>query len=226
MIRERVSGWGRSSWSITNTSQNMPKERAFIARGLGRSYGDCAAISGGITLINQGTNQIRFINDSEVVVGASVSLEQLLVEATERDLFLPVSPGTRYVTIGGAVAADVHGKNHHKSGSIGNHVSEIRLALPDREIICSPDSQSEVFWATIGGMGLTGIILEVRLRLKRIKSAQISRHDIREKDFDSIVDALRSGDDQYEYSVAWIDTLATGRNFGRGVITFGNHEDS
>jgi decaprenylphospho-beta-D-ribofuranose 2-oxidase len=226
VIRERVSGWGRSSWSVTNTSQNIPEENTYIARGLGRSYGDCAAISGGITLLNQGANQVRFINDSEVVVGASVSLEQLLIEATERDLFLPVSPGTRYVTIGGAVAADVHGKNHHKSGSIGNHVSEIRLVLPDREIICSPESQSEIFWATIGGMGLTGVILEVRLRLKRIERAQISRREVRERNFDSLVNALRSGDDQYEYSVAWIDTLAKGKNFGRGVITFGNHEDS
>ena len=225
VTQKRISGWGRSSWSFTRASEETPHEGSYIPRGLGRSYGDCAALSGGTTLLNQGGVDIRFIDEFEVVVGANVSLEQLLVEAVQQNLFLPVSPGTRYVTIGGAVASDVHGKNHHRSGSIGNHVVEIRLALPGREVVCSPESHGEMFWATIGGMGLTGIILEVRLRLKRIESPQISRCDVRVKDFDSLLSQLRSGDDQFEYSVAWIDTLAKGKNFGRGVITFGNHEN-
>lgn len=225
MIRDRVSGWGRSSWSFTNLEQEVPGETSYIARGLGRSYGDCAAISGGVTLINQGGNSIEFVDSTEVVVGAGVSLEDLLIEAIKRDLFLPVSPGTRYVTIGGAVAADVHGKNHHHSGSIGNHVVEIRLALPDREIVCSPELNHEIFWATVGGMGLTGVILEVRLRLKPIVSPLISRRDQKEKDFDSVVTSLIEEDLEFEYTVAWIDTLAKGRNFGRGVVTLGNHED-
>jgi decaprenylphospho-beta-D-ribofuranose 2-oxidase len=222
--RERISGWGRSSWSLTEISTELPVERSYIARGLGRSYGDCAALTGGVTVERQGGSNIQFVNDAEVIAGANVSLERLLSEAIKHGLFLPVSPGTRYVTIGGAIAANVHGKNHHRSGSIGNHVLEIRLALPDGEILCSPESHQDLFWATIGGMGLTGVILEVRLRLKRIESPHISRHDVRKKSLDLLLAGLRSGDDQYEYSVAWVDTLAQGKNFGRGIITFGNHE--
>jgi decaprenylphospho-beta-D-ribofuranose 2-oxidase len=219
-----VSGWGRSSWALTEVQDSV--ERAptnFIARGMGRSYGDCAAISGGTTLIGQGHRGIS-IEDEVAVVGASVTLDQLLIEAMKKDLFLPVSPGTRYVTVGGAVAADVHGKNHHRSGSFGNHVLEIILSLPSGILRCSPQENSDVFWATIGGMGLTGIILEVKVQLKRVVSPLIRRRDLRVKNFDELINRFHDLDQEYEYSVAWIDTLARGSSFGRSVMTLGNHE--
>ena len=137
---------------------------------------------------------------------------------------MPVTPGTRYVTIGGAIASDIHGKNHHVDGSFGNHVERVSLLLADgsvREI--GPDSDADLFWATVGGMGLTGIVLEATIRLIPIETSRMVVETRRLPDLDSVLATMAEGDHLHRYSVSWVDLLATGKSLGRSVLTWGDH---
>ncbi len=137
---------------------------------------------------------------------------------------MPVTPGTRFVTLGGAIASDVHGKNHHVDGSFGNHLRSMSMLMADGTIRdLTPDSDPELWWATIGGMGLTGIVVEATFAALPIETSRCVVDTTRTGDLDSLLAAMAEGDERYRYSVAWVDLLATGRHLGRSVLTRGDH---
>ncbi len=198
--------------------------RGLIARGLGRSYGDAAQNGGGDVLLPLDPATDLAPDGSTVRASAGTSLHDLMRFLIPRGLFVPVTPGTRYVTLGGAVAADVHGKNHHRVGSIGSHVESIELVGGDGVTrTLGPQADPELFWATVGGMGLTGVITSVTLRLQRVESGWMSVRTERLGDLAAVMRRMREADREATYSVAWIDTLATGSRLGRSVLTTGEH---
>lgn len=233
-----LSGWGRtnpvSAQVVQPSSVEQLQElirgappRSLIARGLGRSYGDAAQLKDGTVIELPAFDRIDLDPASgTVTAGAGVSLDQILRVIVPAGFFLPVTPGTRNVTVGGAIAADVHGKNHHVDGSFGNHVQ--RLLLVDgsgslRELTPSGRGsveEAEFFWATVGGMGLTGVIVEATFSLIPITSSLISVDTTRYRDLESLMAAMVEADAKCRYSVAWVDSLDPK---GRGVLTCGEH---
>jgi decaprenylphospho-beta-D-ribofuranose 2-oxidase len=201
--------------------------RGLIARGLGRSYGDAAQCAGGTVVDVRGLTGVGAIDPAtgEVEVGAGTSLQVLLERSLPEGWFLPVTPGTRQVTVGGAIAADVHGKNHHRDGSFAPHVTALTLATPtgDRRVGPGPTEDPELFWATAGGMGLTGVIVSACVRLLAVETDRMVVDTDRYGDLDSVMAAMEEGDSGYRYSVAWVDCTATGRHTGRAVLTRGDH---
>jgi decaprenylphospho-beta-D-ribofuranose 2-oxidase len=234
----RLFGWGRLSQVMAQVVQpssvgqlqeliSGAPPRSLIARGLGRSYGDAAQLKDGTVIELSAFDRIDLDPVHGVATaGAGVSLDQILRVIVPAGFFLPVTPGTRNVTVGGAIAADVHGKNHHVDGSFGNHVQ--RLLLVDgtgrlRELTPSGQGsfdEAEFFWATVGGMGLTGVIVEATFSLIPITSSLISVDTTRYRDLESLMAALVEADAKYRYSVAWVDSLDPQ---GRGVLTCGDH---
>jgi decaprenylphospho-beta-D-ribofuranose 2-oxidase len=203
-------------------------ERGLLARGLGRGYGDCAQNSGGTVVetidVDAFTVHEAEPSDDSVLVTAEAgaSLDRMLQALVPQGLFVPVTPGTRYVTVGGAIAADIHGKNHHRKGSWCQHVTSMRLQLASGEIVeVGPDRDPELFWATAGGMGLTGVVLDATFRCPRIGSSRLLVDTDRAADLDEVLDLMATGDHAYDYSVAWIDLMASGRATGRSVLTRG-----
>lgn len=157
-----------------------------------------------------------------VTAESGASIDRLLRSLVPQGLFVPVTPGTRYVTVGGAIAADIHGKNHHRSGSWCDHVESLRLQLADGSVVeTGPHADPDLFWATAGGMGLTGVILDATFRCPRIGSSRLLVDTDRAPDLDSVVELMATGDADYDYSVAWIDLMATGSSMGRSVLTRG-----
>lgn len=233
-----LSGWGRTAPTAPSTvlaphalrdlevavrSESIG-ERGAIARGLGRSYGDSAQNAGGVVVDVTAIDDFDAVRpDGLVRVSAGVSLDELLRVIVPQGWFVPVTPGTRFVTIGGAIASDIHGKNHHRAGTFGQHVRSLRIALASGEVVrCGPgpdpSERPELFWATTGGMGLTGIILDAEVQLKPISTSVLRVDTDRAPDLDSVMALMSSGDDAYTYSVAWIDLAATGRSLGRSVL--------
>ncbi len=234
--RRSLVGWGRTNATVAALREVPNHEaaeavaqagsRGAVVRGLGRSYGDAAQNSGGMVVRLQGAAHEAVIDAAAgtATVPAGVSLDDLLRHLVPRGWFVPVTPGTRFVTIGGAVASDVHGKGHHVTGSFGNHVVSLRLLLADGQVVdIAPDRQPALFWATVGGMGLTGIILDVTFRLLPIETSLMSVDTTRLPDLDAVFAAMEEGDDDYRYSVAWIDPQAKGRSLGRSVLGRGDH---
>jgi decaprenylphospho-beta-D-ribofuranose 2-oxidase len=205
-------------------AQELARANSVIARGLGRSYGDAAQLSGGLVLTNRSLGGIGSIAAAGVVtVGAGVSMDELLAITVPLGWFMPVTPGTRQVTIGGAVAADVHGKNHHRDGSLGDHVLEMRLVTPKGTFTVSPTMEPQLFWATIGGMGLTGVVTTVTLRLLKIQTDKVLVDTTRFSQLDDVMAAMIAGDDDYRYSVAWVDCMTKGASMGRAILTRAEH---
>lgn len=202
--------------------------RSYVARGLGRSYGDAAVNAGEGVISPLRLNRLLAFDAETGVVEceAGVSFADLLDVFLPRGFFPPVVPGTRFVTLGGAIAADVHGKNHASDGSFGRWVEEITLIGGDgAEVRCSRSMNPDLFRATVGGMGLTGVIVAARIRLRRVPSA---RMDVRHRvttDLGAMMAAFGDGADAYPYAMAWIDALAAGRARGRGVLMQGRHAE-
>lgn len=193
--------------------------------GNGRSYGDsCIAQSSHVLPMS---SLDRFIeadwSTGILTVEAGITLAQVLAAAIPHGWFLPVTPGTKYVTLGGAIANDVHGKNHHVRGTFGQHVRQFGLLRDLQVLPCSPEENSELFCATIGGLGLTGVITWATLQLMPIRSAQIDSSVERFGSLEDFFALSNELDHRHEYSVAWIDCLAKGPNSGRGVYITGDH---
>jgi decaprenylphospho-beta-D-ribofuranose 2-oxidase len=229
-----LTGWGRTTPSRARVVGPLRGEQlralvtgrpagGVLARGAGRSYGDAAQNAGGVVLDPVTAPHIDLDAAAATVrVSASTSFADLLTRIVPEGLLLPVLPGTRHLTVGGAVAADVHGKNQRRDGSLGGWIEEIELLDGTGEVRrLTPGGDPDGFRATVGGMGLTGIILGVTIRLVRIRSAQMLVSTRRRPDLDALLTALDESRDRY--SVAWIDTTATGRSFGRGVLAVGDH---
>lgn len=231
-----LAGWGRTAPSAATLVEVRAEEldarllddlavpRGIIARGLGRAYGDAAQNGGGSVVRLAPGPVVLDTAAGTVVVGGGVSLDELLRHLVPRGFFVPVTPGTRFVTIGGAIASDIHGKNHHVDGSFGTHVEAMTLLLADgsRRTI-TPASDPRLWWATIGGMGLTGIVLDATIRLLPIETSRCLVHTERIPDLDTLLDKMESGDHLHRYSVAWVDMVATGAHLGRAVLTRGDH---
>lgn len=204
-------------------------DRGVLARGAGRSYGDAAQNGGGLVLDLMGRTSFDIADDGSVTAYAGVVLGDLIPELIARGRFLPVTAGTRYITVGGAIAADVHGKNHHRDGAFGDHVRWIELITADGTLHRlardgSFDDQ-RIFYATLGGMGLTGVILRACFDTIASPTSAVCVDTDRFNDLDSLMAAMVSGDDRYRYSVAWVDGTAKGAKLGRGVLTRGDHAE-
>lgn len=199
-----------------------------IARGLGRAYGDSAINEQGAVVEQRGLGCfIAFDADTGLLeCEAGVSLADIIEVFLPRGWFLPTTPGTKYVTIGGAIAADIHGKNHHRVGSFGGFVEDLRLLLASGEIVrCSRHEHAELFFATLGGMGLTGVIITARVRLVRVPSGFVAVDYTKTTSLDETFAVFERGDATHEHSVAWVDCLARGQTLGRGIVMQGNWAD-
>ncbi len=221
-----LSGWGRQAVpgvEVCSESLSSVAREAVLTRGLGRSYGDSALPPPGVEKVagskladrilafDPGTGLLR--------AEAGLTLTELNRLFLRRGFFSPVTPGTAMVTLGGMVASDVHGKNHHAHGTIGAHVTRLRMLLADgRELWCSREELPDLFRATVGGMGLTGHILEVELRLERVPSPWIWQESEKVRDIDEYVDALKAAGSRWPFTVGWIDCLKQGRGMGRGIL--------
>lgn len=202
-------------------------ERGVVARGLGRSYGDTAQNAGGLVLDMTARDRIHAVDAESglVDVDAGVSLDRLMKVVLPFGLWVPVLPGTRQVTVGGAIANDIHGKNHHTAGTFGRHVVSMELMLASGEIRhLEPEGpESELFWATVAGIGLTGVILRATIRCKHTESSYFVADYDRTANIDETFELFKNGsDDTYEYSMAWCDTISTGDKLGRAVFSRGS----
>jgi decaprenylphospho-beta-D-ribofuranose 2-oxidase len=235
VLRRSLTGWGRTSPSVADVvlpsgeadvlaAVRDAGPRGILARGLGRSYGDSAQNGGGTVVDMTGLARVLSIDTTtgHVIAEAGVSLDTLIRVLLPLGLFVPVLPGTRQVTVGGAIAADIHGKNHHIKGSFGNNVAAMDLLLADGSVqTLTPEGEPGLFWATVGGMGLTGVILRATVVATPVESAYFVVDTERTRDLDGLMARLQVDDDEYDYSVAWIDLVARGAATGRSVLTRG-----
>ena len=238
---QRLTGWGRTAPTVAQVLSTPDPEviakavahaadggtRGVIARGLGRSYGDNAQNGGGLVIDMTGLNRIHSINsdDGLVDVDAGVNLDQLMRAALPLGLWVPVLPGTRQVTVGGAIACDIHGKNHHSAGSFGDHVRSIELLTADGDVRqLTPDGpESELFWATVGGNGLTGIILRATIEMTPTETAYfIADGDVTASLDETIAFHSDGSEANYTYSSAWFDAISAPPKLGRAAVSRGS----
>jgi decaprenylphospho-beta-D-ribofuranose 2-oxidase len=233
----KLTGWGRTAPTLARVVSTADvdeiarvvreaDERGVIARGLGRSYGDPSQNAGGTVVDMTALNKIHSIDQDtpSVTVDAGVSLDTLLRHVVGYGLWIPVLPGTRQVTVGGAIGFDIHGGNHHTQGSFSNHVLSMDLLTAHGEIrTLTPDGpDSELFWATAAGIGLTGIILKATIKLDRVETAYFLADVERASNFDELLERLQHNDENYTYSKTWFDSVTTGPGMGRGFLLRGS----
>ena len=236
---ESLTGWGRfehfkcrvlrtQKISDVETALQNLNGSTLIARGFGRSYGDSAVNENGFTLLTEKLNKIlSFDEESGLLCAESgISLETLLKTFVPRGWMLPVVPGTKHISLGGAVAADIHGKNHHRDGSFSKHVRSFKLIDSTMEVHeCSREKNPDIFWATIGGMGLTGVISEVQLHLQKIPSALIAMKIVPAANLEELVNSFEEYEPKHHFCVAWLDCLSEGNQRGRGILLLGDFEE-
>jgi len=225
-----IMGWGRYPRHRADARRPRNREAVaeamaagpVIARGLGRAYGD-SAIGVGTTLDMTAMNRMLAFDPETGLLEAEagVALGDIIRAFLPRGWFVPVTPGTKFVTLGGAIAAHVHGKNHHGAGGFGAHVAWLDLLCADGEVRrCGPEMERELFEATVGGMGLSGVILRAAFRLMPVESAWIRQTTLPVSGLDAMLEALER---EATYSVAWVDCLARGDALGRGLVMLGEH---
>ena len=231
-----IAGWGGTAPTRARLATPLTEDdaraliadapaRGVVARGLGRAYGDAAQNAGGLVLDATALSGILAadLERGVVTARAGTSLQDLMRWLVPRGWF-PVTPGTRLITVGGAIASDIHGKGHHRDGTFGNKVLSITLVTGQGErLTVTPDETPDIFWATVGGMGLTGLILDATFQLVPLETRFIHVEEKRCPDLDAMLTSMDESDDAYHYSVAWIDCSARGRHLGRGVIGQGDH---
>lgn len=231
-MKKDIANWGNypvresdeQRFNFLNQLKKLVREKdGFIPRGNGRCYGDASIAPTTIS-----TLRYDKILAFDTVTGvfeceSGLTLDRILTVIVPRGWFLPVTPGTKYITVGGAVGSDVHGKNHHVDGSFSNHIISMNVLLADgRMLTCSKEQHPDLFEATCGGMGLTGIVTTVKFSLKKIETAYIRQKQIKADNLDEIL-RLFEEYKHYTYSMAWIDCLTKGENFGRSILTVGEH---
>lgn len=228
----KTTNWGNypvidatvfSPQSVDELKKIVLSHREMIARGLGRCYGDSSLND--IIVSTLRLNHLLAFNEQTgmIVCESGVSFSELLEILVPRGWFLPVTPGTKFVTVGGAIASDVHGKNHHVSGSFSNHLEWIKILLSDGTIVqCSKNENADLFWSTCGGMGLTGIIIEASFKMLKVETAYIRQRIVKTKNIDETIEAFELNK-HWTYSVAWIDCLAKGKSLGRSALILGEH---
>ena len=202
-----------------------PRE-TLIARGCGRSYGDPALNAAGGVVLTERLDRMLGFDPQEGVLHCEpgVTLAEILDVFVPRGFFFPVTPGTKFVSVGGAIAADVHGKNHHRSGSLAASLVDLDLLTASGEVLrCSREENADLFWATLGGMGLTGVVVDARLRLLPVQSAWMQVEQRRTRDLDATLEDMFERDARHAYAVTWIDALRGGRGMGRGVSHRADH---
>ncbi len=226
--------WGRQGSAsrpalpVDDLPPTLSKPESWLPFGNGRSYGDSCLNSGGTLVDSRRRNAILTFDGQtgELTAEAGTLLAEILDHVIPLGFFLPVTPGTALVTLGGAIAHDVHGKNHHRRGTFGCHVSALTLRTAGGEVkTCSASRNADLFHATLGGMGLTGIITSATVRMMRVASPDIRQRTIRFDGLDRYFEMIDEIDAAHEYSVAWIDQLATGPRLGRGILMAGDHAD-
>ena len=228
----KITNWGNypvieasvfTPESVDEVKKIVAASPEMIARGLGRCYGD-SSLNHTIVSTKRLNHFLEFNEATGVVVCESgISLSEILEIFVSRGWFLPVTPGTKFVTVGGAIASDVHGKNHHVSGSFSNHVGWIKIVLSDGSVVrCSKTENADLFWSTCGGMGLTGIIVEASFQMVRVETAYIRQRVIKTKNIEETIEAFEVNK-HWTYSVAWIDCLAKGNSLGRSALILGEH---
>jgi decaprenylphospho-beta-D-ribofuranose 2-oxidase len=224
----KLTGWSRIhasnclEWDITRSNLKSARDlmSPIIPRGMGRAYGDASTADHGTVINTRKLNKIISLNNITGVCEAEsgVTFEELLSATLNSDWYPPVVPGSRYISLGGAFASDVHGKNHFREGSFSNHVISIEILLPNGEVTKSyPNTNDNLFSATAGGMGLTGVILSLEIQLKRSDSNQFTTEISIGNDFTDTLELLMAASKKFEYSIAWVD-FANSKKFGRSVV--------
>ncbi len=235
-MSQQYFSWGRypnvkqTKSVVVDRYTDMPTcEDSVLPYGNGRSYGDSCLNEGGVLV---GTEYLNHFIAFDVETGilrceSGVLLSDILALIVPQGWFLPVTPGTKFVSVGGAIANDVHGKNHHCAGTFGCHVRCFELLRSDgQRLLCSPEENVEYFKATIAGLGLTGMITWAELQMRRVPNAAVNVENIKYGNISEFFQLSADSDKDYEYTVAWVDCLATGRNLGRGHFMRGNHAPS
>jgi FAD/FMN-containing dehydrogenase len=232
MMKKNIANWGNfpvieseeKTFSFTEQiKESVQQSDSIIARGNGRCYGDASLEKHTLSTLKY--DKILFFDAVQGIFEcqSGITLDKILEVIVPKGWFLPVTPGTKYITVGGAVASDVHGKNHHIDGSFSAHVLEMDVLLSSGETLtCSSTKYQDLFWATCGGMGLTGIIIRVKFDLKKIETSYIKQKQIKAENLEEVLRLFDEYKD-YTYSVAWIDCLKKGKNFGRSILMLGEH---
>ncbi|NML39384.1 FAD-binding oxidoreductase [Chitinophaga sp. G-6-1-13] len=231
-MQKRLANWGNYPAITSEESAYTQEEQlrsfvaanhGFIARGNGRCYGDASLGKHSLSMLKY--DKILSFDTAAGVLEtqAGVTLDQILDIIVPKGWFLPVTPGTKFITVGGAVASDVHGKNHHMEGAFSGHITEMDVIIGDGTMVtCSPDQHTDLYWATCGGMGLTGVITRVKFGLKKIETAYIKQKQIKARNLEEVI-RLFDEYKHYTYSMAWIDCLQKGDSFGRSILIVGEH---
>jgi FAD/FMN-containing dehydrogenase len=231
---EVLSGWGNIPHAKSNVAypreeqeiKESLKNDKLIPRGLGRGYADQSTNAGHSVLRLEKMNHFLSFDQQTGVLEcqAGVSLEEIIDTFTPRGWFPMITPGTKFITIGGAIANDIHGKAHHADGSFVNCVYSFTILISDGRILkASRDENADLFWANFGGLGLLGVILTASIQLRKVETTYFKQKAVAAKNLDQMLAAIDASDKEYSSSVAWIDSLAKGKSLGRGVLTMGNH---
>ena len=232
MPKTEIAGWGNhpktqaefaepaSEADVSGLQRNL---KSLIPRGAGRSYGDASLGSNILSTVKLNRTLSFDLHSGIICCQAGKMFSDILDEIVPNGFFLPVTPGTKFITVGGAIAADIHGKNHHVDGCFSEHVLSFRMIKADGAVVnCSRNENPQLFWATVGGMGLTGFILDATFKLKRISTSKIAKRTIKCENLKTLVERLIEHEN-HTYSVAWIDCDKAGKNMGRAILNLGEH---